>query len=234
MFSVVFIASLAASALASPAGVAYVNPLLNGGSMLDLAEPPLGEPMNVIISGLSSPDVLTDAGFLNFARSVGQSTECLGLHLGGPQAANLGDGNGYVNQTAELRYDYGNADIGTCLESLAGGNHLRVFRQNGTLANTGALFLAVSIEMNVGKGHTISDNGYNAGRDDFVGKANTTAGTTFNGVHYQTTSTFLSGMLPTDATGINHGIALDGLVALLTVTSSKTNAKNTGSFWRRD
>ena len=53
------------------------------------------------------------------------STECLGIHLGDPQAANLGDGNGWVNQTLELRWDYGDADVGTCLESLLGGNHFR-------------------------------------------------------------------------------------------------------------
>ena len=68
--------------------------------------------------------------------------ECLGAHLGDPQAANLGDGNGWVNQTLELRQDYGNPDIGTCWESLVGGNHLRLFRQNGPSANSGALFLA--------------------------------------------------------------------------------------------
>lgn len=70
------------------------------------------------------------------------STECLGIHLGGPQAANLGDGNGAVNQTVELRQDFGNDEVGTCLESLIGGNHLRMFRQNGTQADSGALFLA--------------------------------------------------------------------------------------------
>ena len=69
-------------------------------------------------------------------------TECLGIHLGGAQAANLGDGNGWVNQTLELRQDYGNSGLGSCLESLTGGNHLRLFRQNGPTANTGALFLA--------------------------------------------------------------------------------------------
>jgi hypothetical protein len=68
------------------------------------------------------------------------STECLGIHLGGDQTANLGDGNGNVNQTMELRE---NLPIGgTCEESLVGGNHLRMFRQNGTYHNTGALFLA--------------------------------------------------------------------------------------------
>jgi hypothetical protein len=40
-------------------------------------------------------------------------------------SANLGDGNEWVNQTIELRQDYGNAGIGTCLESLVGGNHFR-------------------------------------------------------------------------------------------------------------
>ncbi len=53
------------------------------------------------------------------------STECLGIHLGGPQSANLGDGNGFVNQTMELRQDFGDALLGTCLETLEGGNHFR-------------------------------------------------------------------------------------------------------------
>jgi hypothetical protein len=68
------------------------------------------------------------------------STECLGIHLGDSQTANLGDGNGNVAQTIELRE---NLKIGgTCEESLVGGNHLRIFRQNGSEHNTGALFLA--------------------------------------------------------------------------------------------
>lgn len=49
---------------------AFYNPALNGGSLLDDAGSGVGEPLNVIISGLSSPAVLTDAGFLNFARSL--------------------------------------------------------------------------------------------------------------------------------------------------------------------
>jgi hypothetical protein len=101
--------------------------------------------------------VLTDDGFLDFAKAIGlcvtrqfvyslltgiarSSTECLGIHLGDPQTANLGDGNGNVAQTMELRE---NLQIGgTCAESLVGGNHLRMFRQNGSEHNTGALFLA--------------------------------------------------------------------------------------------
>jgi hypothetical protein len=111
----------------------------------------------VIISALSSPEVLTDDGFLKFAMALGlyvtrqfacrlltrvacSSTECLGAHLGGYQTANLGDGNGNVNQIMELRENYPVG--GTCEESLIGGNHLRMFRQNGTGHDTGALFLA--------------------------------------------------------------------------------------------
>ncbi|KAG6813665.1 hypothetical protein H0H92_008902 [Tricholoma furcatifolium] len=116
-------------------GVDFYNPTVGAGDGL-------GEPLNVVISGLSSADVLTDDGIINFAQAIGFSTECLDIHLGGPQSANLGDGNGFVNQTIELRQDYGDATLGTCLESLIGGNHFRVFRQNGTAADSGALFLA--------------------------------------------------------------------------------------------
>ena len=122
--------------------VDYYNVTAGGGSMLDNAGSGVGEPLNVIISGLSSTDVLTDDGIINYARSIGlwvhppgfypqflnyrsSSTECFGIHLGDPQSANLGDGNGWVNQTIELRSDYGDADAGTCLESLIGGNHFR-------------------------------------------------------------------------------------------------------------
>ncbi|TDL22580.1 hypothetical protein BD410DRAFT_722852 [Rickenella mellea] len=197
--------------------VAFVDPRPGGGSLLDNAGSGGGEPLNVIISGLSSRAVLTDSGFLNFARSLGLSTECLGLHLGGPQSANLGDGHGAVNQTTELRADFGNAVLGTCLESLAGGNHLRMYRQNGPTANTGALFLAVSHEENLADNHTISPDGYDVGRDELVSTA--TAGqTSFGGVKYTTTSQSITGLLPVGSAGINHGIAIDGVVKLLTVT----------------
>ncbi len=48
------------------------------------------------------------------------------------------DGRGWVNQTIELRNDFGNDIIGTCWESLVGGNHLRMWRQS----TTNAVFLA--------------------------------------------------------------------------------------------
>ncbi|KAJ6625942.1 hypothetical protein B0H10DRAFT_1999565 [Mycena sp. CBHHK59/15] len=200
----------------SSAAVAFYDPTANGGSMLDNAGSGGGEPLNVIISGLSSPDVLTDAGILNYAQAIGFSFECLGIHLGDPQSANLGDGNGWVNQTMELRQDYGDAELGTCLESLIGGNHFRVYRQNGTLANSGALFLAVSQEEDVFEGHTIVPDGYNIGRDKLVSAAVGT--TSFDDVTYSTVTQCLTGLLAAGSAGVNHGIATDGITVLLTVT----------------
>jgi hypothetical protein len=200
--------------------VPFVNPLLNGGSLLDRApntgNPPLGEPINVIISGLSSPKVLTDAGFERFTNAFGFSQECFGAHLGDPQSANLGDGHGWVNQTYELRQDYGNVDIGSCLESLLGGNHFRLFRQNGPNANTGALFLAVSEEENLHNHHTISKDGYNKGRDQLVNAA--VGVKKYKGVKYSTTVLYLTGLLPSGSNGVNHNIPTDGKTALLTIT----------------
>ncbi|KAG1873127.1 hypothetical protein F4604DRAFT_1925622 [Suillus subluteus] len=197
-------------------GVAYYNPTAGGGSMLINAGDGAGEPMNVIISGLSSPAVLTFDGALNFARAIGFSEECFGLHLGGLMPANLGDGNGWVNQTIELRQDYGSAGGGTCLESLVGGNHFRIFVQNGTAADSGALFLAVSREEPLSKHHDIVPDGYNIGRDQLVSAA--VGETWFHGVKYSTTAQNITGLLAAGSDGINHGIALDGIVKLLTVT----------------
>ena len=174
----------------------------------------VGEPFNVIISGLSDAEVLTDAGFIEFARyvklpytplppklmktpffhvcrnpaardslsAIGFSDECLGLHMGEIHEANLGDGLGWrpaqmlLRQKYSLRFaggrfamagvdipppldaevaDSDNDEVSTdavgvpvwgstCWESWAGGNHFRAWKQNGTDANSGAWFLAVS------------------------------------------------------------------------------------------
>ncbi|KAJ7594841.1 hypothetical protein C8J56DRAFT_927761 [Mycena floridula] len=210
-------ALISLSHVALAQSVDYFNPANGGGSMLDVAttNPTLGEPLNVIISGLSSPAVLTDDGLLNFAKAIGFSTECLGIHLGGPQSADLGDGHGQVNQTIELRQDYGDPDIGTCLESLIGGNHFRVFRQNGPSANSGALFLAVSQEEDVEENHTISPNGYDVGRDKLIAAA--AGNTNFGGISYTTTVRNITGLLAPGANGVNHDIGTDGMTVLLTV-----------------
>ncbi|KIM78948.1 hypothetical protein PILCRDRAFT_581023 [Piloderma croceum F 1598] len=216
---VVALAVQASFAVASPLferAVDFYSPSARGGSMLDNAGSGEGEPLNIIISGLSSSTVLDDAGFLNFARAIGFSTECFGIHIGDPQSANLGDGNGPVNQTIELRQDFGNANTGTCLESLLGGNHFRMYRQNGSLADSGALFLATSKEEDVTEGHTIVPDGYDIGRNELVAAAVGT--TSFGGVTYSTMARNITGLLAPGSAGVNHGIAQDGIVTLLTVT----------------
>ncbi|KAF8320788.1 hypothetical protein DL93DRAFT_2124390 [Clavulina sp. PMI_390] len=171
--------------LARTSSVPFLSPASNGGSQLD-SSAGLGEPLNIIVSALSSPDVLTDDGFLNWAKSIHFSTECMGFHIGNPQTANLGDGLGSQNQIAVIREDFNNVGLGTCLESLAGGNHFRYWRQ---------------------------------GRDRIVRAANGT--TSFHGTTYATAVEFLDNLLPVGSNGINHGISVDGRVALLTISKVK-------------
>ncbi|KAI0283660.1 hypothetical protein BGY98DRAFT_911272 [Russula aff. rugulosa BPL654] len=192
----------------------FFNVTEGGGSWLDSGNGSgLGEPLNVVISGLSSEELLTDDGFLDFAKAIGFSTECLGIHLGDPQTANLGEGNGNVAQTMELRE---NLKVGgTCLESVVGGNHFRMFRQNGSEHNTGALFLAVSKEESALEKHTVAPNGYDVGRDDLVAAA--LENPSFGSVSYTVTAQDLTGYLAAGSSGINHDIAIDGVIKLLTV-----------------
>lgn len=118
--------------------------------------------------------------YQRIGRSVGFGAECLGQHAGDPQSANLGDGNGQgkcsvhratcasltppaVNETSELRWDYGDPELGTCQETIKGGNHFRYWVQDGSQANrfvsrhpqclhvltgrSGAYFMATSYEL---------------------------------------------------------------------------------------
>ncbi|EJF65578.1 hypothetical protein BD309DRAFT_869059 [Dichomitus squalens] len=211
----VLIATNALGAVFDKRAAAFFDPVLGGGSMFIDAGNGLGEPLNVIISGLSSPDVLTLDGVTNFARAIGFSQECLDIHLGNPFSANLGDGHGAVNQSVELRQDFGDPALGTCLESLIGGNHFRVFFQNGPTADSGAVFLAVSKEEDLEENHTIVPDGYDIGRNLLVESALGT--TSFSGVTYSTTAQNITGLMPAGSAGVNHGIAVDGIVTLLTV-----------------
>ncbi|TBU31788.1 hypothetical protein BD311DRAFT_804267 [Dichomitus squalens] len=228
-----------------PAG--FYNPNDSGGKMLTVAPNTggLGEPLNIIVSGNSDETVLVDSedngGFRNYMISVGFAAECLGQHEGDAQTANLGDGNGQLNETSELRWDYGDPQLGTCQETIDGGNHFRYWIQDGPSANSGAFFLATSYELPIQTGHDILFDGYNLGRDWLVGNAtaqssiiptaNLTNGTTFSGqtsfggYTYSTDALYLSGILSNSTDGLNHassvggnGVeALDGLVAVLTV-----------------
>jgi len=206
----------------------------------------LGEPINVILSGGSDSDVLVDAeangGLRNYFLSFGFASECLGQHDGNDQEANLGDGNGYKNETAVIRWDYGDPSLGTCKETISGGNHFRYWTQNGSSANSGAVFMAASYEMPIAQQHNIVPNGYNFGRDELVGNATSQSSlipttsltnasaysgqTSFGGYTYQTSVKYVSGLLQNTSIGINHNDtvplngqnAIDGLVAVLAVT----------------
>ncbi|KDQ53437.1 hypothetical protein JAAARDRAFT_39468 [Jaapia argillacea MUCL 33604] len=199
--------------------VAYYPPTAGGGALLAKAGAGGGEPLNVIISGLSSPEVLTKDGLINFARAIGFTTEFLGIHRGDPQLANLGDGNGWKGETLEMRQDYGNAHVGSLLETFIGGNHFRAWFQNGPDANTGAIFLAVSEEEDLKQHHTIIPDGYNVGRKNLVARA--VGNHHRHGVHYVTTVEDVAGLLAAGDAGVNHGIATDGIVSLLTIKIEK-------------
>lgn len=242
----------------------YYNPMDGGGSMLTQVQgtdpPGLGEPLNVIISAYSDSQVLqntmTNGGLINYFRSFGFSTECLGQSDNSVQTADLGDGNGYFNQTAVIRWDYGDANLGTCQETVEGGNHFRYWIQNGPSADSGAIFMATSYEMPIAEQHNIIVNGYNLGRDWLVGNAtsqstilptanltntSTYSGqTSFNNFTYATTATYVSGLLQNTSSGINHyqsvpvngQNAIDGLVAVLTVKMVQQSvSSSSGAEW---
>ncbi|KAF8581576.1 hypothetical protein K439DRAFT_1654035 [Ramaria rubella] len=227
----------------------YFDPLSNNGAMLTFGfttfPAGLGEPLNVIISANSDPDVLKDqqddGGLRNFFLSIQFSSECLGQHLGDHQMANLGDGHGGLNETAVIRYNYGDPSLGSCKETVEGGNHFRYWVQNGPDANSGAIFMALSYELPIAEGHDLIFNSYNLGRDWLVGNitgstipteqvtnTSTFSGTTqFGGYTYQTAVNYTGGLLQNTSNGINHFLsvgggpqnitAIDGLVAVLTV-----------------
>jgi len=194
----------------------WLDPRLNGGSMLDFTTLRKGEPLNVIISAKSDPFILTDPGLRAYAKSIGFSEECLGLHVGKRHLANLGDGHGRKVEHFLARQDYFPV-WGTCWESFAGGNHFRAWKQNGSLANSGAWFLGVSKEENSGRNHKIVKDGYNIGRDWLVDKA--TKGSHWNGLWWSATVEWNEGLLQPGRRGVNHGIPQDGRVAILTVQS---------------
>ncbi|KIJ60206.1 hypothetical protein HYDPIDRAFT_99196 [Hydnomerulius pinastri MD-312] len=239
----------------------YYIPMNEGGSMLtqvqDTYPPGLGEPINIIISAYSDSSVLQstvdNGGLINYYQSIGFSTECLGQHAGSDQGANLGDGHGYLNETAVIRWDYGDVNLGTCEETIEGGDHIRYWIQNGPDADSGAIFMAVSYEMPIAEQHNIVVNGYNLGRDWLIGNATAqstiipTANLTntstysgqssFNGYTYQTSVNYVSGLLQNTSNGINHyqnvavngSNAIDGLVAIMTIKI--VNKPDTTSGW---
>jgi len=190
------------------------DPRMYGGRFLDYTNKKYGEPLNVIISAKSDPFIMTDAGFRLYTKSLGYSEECLGLHYGDLHGANLGDGDGRKTELFLARQYYFPV-WGTCWESLAGGQHFRAWKQNGTLANSGAWFLGASEEYDSSKRHKIVPNGYNLGRDWLVDRA--IEGGRWKGMWWKAKVEWRSDLLEAGKKGVNHGIPQDGRVAVLTV-----------------
>ncbi|KAF8169843.1 hypothetical protein K438DRAFT_223987 [Mycena galopus ATCC 62051] len=193
---------------AVPTRPEFYDPRILGGAMLNNASRHGGEPLNVIISGYSTPSVLTDAGFYGFAASLGFAHECLGLHMGARQPANLGDGNGWVDEITVLRESYGSASLGTCWETVIGS----------TAKPPPTRFSSPFRRKRACSGTTISRDGYNIGRDLLVQRAARARGTSYKGVRYATTARTLEGLMSPGKVGVNHNITTDGLVVLLTIT----------------
>lgn len=47
-----------------------------------------------------------------------------------------------VDEIATIRYNYGDAYVGTCTETINGGNHFRYWIQSGGDADSKAIFMA--------------------------------------------------------------------------------------------
>ncbi|KAH9949796.1 hypothetical protein B0H21DRAFT_726017 [Amylocystis lapponica] len=194
--------------------VGWIDPRLHGGRLLDYTTTRLGEPLNVIISAQSDPFILTEVGLHMYAKSIGFSEECLGLHYGNIHDADLGDGLGRKAEQFLARQHYFPV-MGTCWESVRGGHHFRAWRQNGTVANSGAWFIGASREKDSSKNHQIVPDGYNLGRDYIVEQA--IVGTHWNGMWWKAQVEWRSGLLQRGNRGVNHDIEQDGRVAILTV-----------------
>lgn len=188
-----------------------------------------GEPLNVIISNTSSPDVLKPEGFLIWATALGFGVSCLGQ--GDSQTimyANLGNGNRNVKQGSEsglngvLRWNYGFPDVGTCKESIVGGSHFRWFTQR--LHMDRSIFISVSLEQSLENLHNIERDGYNRGRDDVIERATNPDGIEWEGNKFRATVQWIDSGILMNATSNNISHAemaakgqpvVDGRVAVL-------------------
>jgi len=95
----------------------WYDPRERGGQFLDYTTAKYGEPLNIIISGRSDPFILSDSGLHSYAKSLGYSEECFGLHYGHIHEANLGDGDGRKSEAFLARQLY-YPIWGTCWESI--------------------------------------------------------------------------------------------------------------------
>lgn len=159
--------------------------------------------------------MLSPEGFESYYRAIGFADgKCLNVSANDTQKANLGDGNGKVPQAGLARWENG------CAEALQGGNHFRYWFQNGTKANTKAVFIAASVEQPIKKDHMVVSNGYDLGRDQLVGNATQSTktdketGNQFETKVIKKDKSLLKGISSDD---LNHNIGTDGTVTVLQV-----------------
>ncbi|KAL4402684.1 hypothetical protein ACI68E_000456 [Malassezia pachydermatis] len=154
--------------------------------------------------------------------------------------ANLGERNPAVKQgsgyglNGVLRWNYGMPEVGTCRESLEGGNHFRWFVQESPKGN--AIFLAPSLEQSLANLHNIQVDGYNRGRDQIVQIATNPNGITWEGNTFNATVTWIEPGRLMNATSANISHAemaapgqpvVDGRVAVLYVQTITRSNQNT-------
>ncbi|KAH8806585.1 hypothetical protein DL96DRAFT_1631113 [Flagelloscypha sp. PMI_526] len=195
--------------------VGWYDPRVQGGRFIDYTTKKHGEPLNIIVSNLSDPFILSEAGFRHYVKSLGYSEECLGLHWGNVHEADLGDGRGKQEEEILARQFYWGPIFGTCWESLAGGHHFRAWQQTGDNASSQAWFVGASKEYDSSKNHMIVPDGWNIGRDWFVSQA--IQGSQWKGIWWAADVEWREGLLEPGNKGINHNITQDGKVAILTV-----------------
>lgn len=95
--------------------------------------------------------------------------------------------------------------------------------QNGSSEDTNAIFIAASVEYPATQSHDIVPDGYDLGRDWLTGNATNSTGTTSPGGYEYTATMTTTDLLSSVSTSqINHGISVDGTVAVLTVKITKS------------
>lgn len=152
----------------------------------------------------------------NWLGAIGFADECLGGKKGNPQYADLVDGRGEIAEQFLYRQDFHWKFLGSCAETFTGGNHCRGFLQEGS----NHWFLGCSVEKDLLTHHTIDTNGYNRGRTDFVNSA--LKGGKFKDCTWPPATLALlenAGIRSEDGSYYNHGIPVDGEVAVLTVNA---------------
>lgn len=136
----------------------------------------------------------------------------MGMHYGHLHEADLGDGLGKKEEHFLARQHYIPV-IGTCWESVRGGHHFRAWRQNGTVANSGAWFVGASKEKDSSRNHKITEDGYNLGRDFVVERA--VAGSRWRGMWWKAEVEWREGLLQRGRRGTFLSSTLPGGTPIL-------------------